>query len=147
MRYDQSSGWIPAQPQGRQYQQNQQGQGDRWQGRSGDNRYNGQQSDRYRSGERSGNHDWRSYQRNTFAQRRYRLPEYRWPRGFDYRRYTYGQYLPEVFFGQDYWIYDYADYSLPYPPPGTVWVRYGPDALLIDRDSGEIVQVIYGVFY
>ena len=142
MRYDQSSGWIPAQPQGRQYQQ---------QGRGGDSRYQGQQSwqggDRYRSGQSSGNRDWRSYQRNTWSQHRYRLPEYRWPRGFNYRRYTYGQYLPEIFFGQDYWIYDYADYSLPYPPPGTVWVRYGPDALLIDRDSGEIVQVIYGVFY
>ena len=33
------------------------------------------------------------------------------------------------------------------PPPGTVWVRYGNDALLIDRYSGEVIQVVYGIFY
>jgi Ni/Co efflux regulator RcnB len=52
-----------------------------------------------------------------------------------------------VFFAQDYWIYDFGDYGLPYPPPGAVWVRYGPDALLIDRYTGEIIEVIYGLFY
>ena len=26
------------------------------------------------------------------------------------------------------------------PPDGYVWVRYGPDAVLIDEDTGEIVQ-------
>ena len=33
------------------------------------------------------------------------------------------------------------------PPPGTVWVRYGRDALLIDRYTGEVIQVEYSVFY
>ena len=41
----------------------------------------------------------------------------------------------------------YGYYGLPYPPPGTVWVRYGDDALLIDQYTGEIVEVIYGLFY
>ena len=127
MRYDQSSGWISGQSRGQDRYGN---QGQRWQG-----------------GDRGGARDYRSFQRNTWAQQRYRLPAYRWPRGFEYRRFTFGQYLPRAFFGQDYWLYDYSDYGLPYPPPGTAWVRYGPDALLIDRDSGEIVQVIYGVFY
>ena len=149
MRYDQSSGWIPAQPQGRQYQQNQAG-GDRWQGRSGDNRNDSrrwQGGDRQHWGDRSASRDWRSYQRNIYAQHRYRLGSYRWPGGYNYRRFAFGEYLPQIFFAQDYWIYDYADYGLPYPPPGTQWVRYGPDALLIDQDTGEIVQVIYSVFY
>ena len=127
VRYDQSSGWISGQSRGQDRYGN---QGQRWQG-----------------GDRGGARDYRSFQRNTWAQQRYRLPAYRWPRGFEYRRFTFGQYLPRAFFGQDYWLYDYSDYGLPYPPPGTAWVRYGPDALLIDRDSGEIVQVIYGVFY
>ena len=130
--------------QGQQYPQGQGG----WQGRGGnDNRYQGQGQQRWQGGDRGGVRDYRSFQRNTFAQHRYRLPAFRWPRGFEYRRFTFGQYLPRAFFGQDYWLYDYSDYGLPYPPPGTAWVRYGPDALLIDRESGEIVQVIYGVFY
>lgn len=33
------------------------------------------------------------------------------------------------------------------PPPDAVWVRYGPDALLVDRMTGEIIRVQYGVFY
>jgi len=31
--------------------------------------------------------------------------------------------------------------------PGYVWVRYGPDALLIDTYTGEIIQVRYDVFW
>jgi len=136
MRYDQSSGWIPVQPQG----QHQQGRGNdnRYQG---DNRYNGG------GGNRAPDNRWQRYERNTYAQRRYRLGEYRWPRGFSYQRWTYGQFLPSIFFGQDSWLYDYGDYGLGYPPPGTAWVRYGPDALLIDRYTGQIVEVVYGVFY
>lgn len=90
---------------------------------------------------------FQNYQRNVFAQRRYRGGNYYWPQGWAYRRWSFGQFLPQFFFAQDYWIYDYADYGLPYAPPGCTWVRYGPDALLIDQDTGEIVQVVYGLFY
>ena len=100
-------------------------------------------------GDRGHNADnrWQRYERNTSAQHRYDRGDYRWPRGYGYQRWTYGQFLPQVFFNESSRIYDYADYRLPYPPPGAAWVRYGPDALLIDRDTGEIIQVIYGVFY
>jgi len=33
------------------------------------------------------------------------------------------------------------------PPHGFVWVRYGPDLLLVNRRTGRIVDVIYGAFY
>jgi hypothetical protein len=33
------------------------------------------------------------------------------------------------------------------PPPGTVWVRDNTDALLIDRYTGEVIEVDYNVFY
>ena len=155
MRYDQSSGWIPVQPQGQsqqgrgtdnRYQDQRRGQG------GGDNRYNGDNrytGDNRYNGDRNRTRDnrWQRYERNTFAQRRFRLGEYRWPRGFSYRRWTYGEFLPSIFFGENYWLYDYNDYGLGYPPPGTAWVRYGPDALLIDRYSGQIIEVVYGVFY
>jgi len=91
--------------------------------------------------------DWRSFQRNVQAPRRFRVAPYRWPGGYGYRRFVFGQYLPSIFFAQDYWLYDYGDYGLPYPPPGTVWVRYGPDALLVDQYTGEIIEAYYGVFY
>ena len=117
---------------------------------SRDGRWQGGGSDRYQGGDRSRERDtnrWRTYERNGSAQRRYRAGEYRWPRGSSYRRWSFGEFLPSIFFGENYWLYDYSDYGLPYPPPGAAWVRYGPDALLIDRYTGQIIQVIYGVFY
>ncbi len=99
------------------------------------------------AGRGQGSGRYLSFQRNTTAQHHFRAGGFRWPQGLSYRRYSYGEFLPQIFFGQDYWLYDYSDYGLPYPPPGAAWVRYGPDALLIDRYSGEIIQVVYGVFY
>ena len=77
----------------------------------------------------------------------YRGGEYRWPGGYHYQRWSYGMTLPTVFWAQDYWITDYSDYGLAYPPDGAVWVRYGNDAVLIDQDSGEILEVVYDQFY
>ena len=93
------------------------------------------------------NIDLRRFQRNVKAQHRFRIGAYHAPRGYHYRRWTFGERLPRIYFVQDYWITDFAAYDLMEPPEGYVWVRYGPDALLIDEDTGEIVEVVYGVFY
>jgi Ni/Co efflux regulator RcnB len=77
----------------------------------------------------------------------YRGGDYRGPNGYSYRRWTYGEDLPSIYFVQDYWITDYSDYGLQDPPYGCTWVRYGDDALLIDEDTGEILEVVYGQFY
>jgi Ni/Co efflux regulator RcnB len=72
---------------------------------------------------------------------------YNRPNGYYAHRWTFGEFLPALFFGSSYWINDYGYYDLAEPPAGTVWVRYGDDALLIDRYSGEVIQVEYGIFY
>jgi Ni/Co efflux regulator RcnB len=87
------------------------------------------------------------FHKNMRAQHRFRIGSYRGPHGYHYRRWAFGMFLPEIYFAQDYWISDYSDYDLDDPPDGYVWVRYGPDALLIDEDTGAIVEVEYGVFY
>jgi len=81
------------------------------------------------------------------AGRHFHHGSYHRPNGWYYRRWNYGDFLPALFFGQSYWLEDYDDFDLPYPPPGTVWVRYGNDSLLVDEDTGEIIQVVYGIFY
>ena len=99
-------------------------------------------------GNRGARPNYSSYQRNFSAPHHYRAPSsYRRPNGWYAQRWTYGQILPSLFWAQDYWLSNYYDYGLMPPPPGTVWVRDGDDALLIDRDSGEIIQVEYSVFY
>ncbi len=87
------------------------------------------------------------YQRNENSPHRFRAAAYRAPRGYSYRQWTYGERLPAMYFGRDYWLSDFLTYELFAPPEGYVWVRYGPDALLVDEDSGEIIQVRYNVFY
>jgi Ni/Co efflux regulator RcnB len=93
------------------------------------------------------NVDIHAYQRNVSSAQRFQAGSYRAPQGYSYRRWSWGQRLPAIYFGRDYWLNNYASYGLFAPPDGLVWVRFGPDALLIDGYSGEIVQVDYGVFY
>ena len=88
-----------------------------------------------------------NYRRAYSAQRRFNAGSYYRPSGWYYRRWSYGQILPYLFYSQNYWLNDYGYYGLSYPPPGCEWVRYGDDAILVDTDTGEIIQVVYGIFY
>ncbi len=90
---------------------------------------------------------FRNYHQSFRAQRRFRGPDYRRPPGWYQRRWTFGEILPGLFWSQQYWLTDYNSYDLPPPPYGAVWVRDGNDALLVDRDSGEIITVEYDMFY
>jgi Ni/Co efflux regulator RcnB len=87
------------------------------------------------------------YHQNFNASRRFHAPAYQRPSGWYSHHWTFGETLPSLFWARNYWLTDYMDYALPPPPYGAVWVRVGPDALLIDEDSGEIITVEYGVFY
>ncbi|MGH6827287.1 MAG: RcnB family protein [Rhizomicrobium sp.] len=89
----------------------------------------------------------RNFHRNFTAPRRFHAAPYHPPHAFVARRWRWGEILPRAFWARDYWIGDFAVYDLPPPPFGTAWVRVGDDALLIDRGSGAIIEVAYGVFY
>ena len=58
-----------------------------------------------------------------------------------------GLFLPRIFLARPYYFYDYYDLGIGPPPPGYIWVRYGPDLLLVNRHTGRIVDVIHGAFY
>ena len=90
---------------------------------------------------------WRNDHRDFRPSRRYHAPSYRRPQGWYYRRWSFGDFLPSLFWSSQYWINSYSLYDLPPPPPGAVWVRYGDDAVLIDRFTGEVIDVVYGFFY
>jgi Ni/Co efflux regulator RcnB len=86
------------------------------------------------------------YQHNYQAARSYHIGPYRRPAGWAPHHWGYGQILPRAYWGASYLIADYWLFSLEVPPAGYEWVRDGNDALLIDTNSGEILQVEYGVF-
>lgn len=145
----------PSQSQPQQSRQNMPSVSDRTSRRAGADlpSYGGQDS--YRTGVKppvvQERHD-SSRDRETFrkvyrAEHRYDVRPYVRPRGWYHRDWVLGDILPVLFWTRSYWIISYWLYDLPIPPVGCIWVRYGNDALLIDRQTGEVIQVIYDIFY
>jgi Ni/Co efflux regulator RcnB len=87
-----------------------------------------------------------AYQHNFQAARTFRIGPYHRPGGWAPHHWVYGQILPRVYWGPSYLISDYWLFALEVPPTGYEWVRDDSDALLISTDTGEILQVEYGVF-
>jgi hypothetical protein len=85
----------------------------------------------------------RYYGRNRFS-----IGIYLAPRGYSYRVWRVGEWLPYSYYDRgrydlsDYWHYDLYD-----PPYWARWIRVGDDALLIDLDTREVIDVVYGLFY
>lgn len=108
------------------------------------NRYSNNWNRNWRNDSR---YDWQRYRNsNRYA---YRLPRYYAPSGwgYGYRRFDVGTYLFAGLFAQNYWIGDPYSYRLPPVEWPYQWVRYYDDALLVDTETGEVVDVISGIFW
>ena len=90
--------------------------------------------------------DRAKYQHNYRAARSYRIGPYHRPEGWAVHRWVYGETLPRVYWAPEYLVADYWLFALEVPPVGYEWVRDDTDALLIDTNTGVILQVEYGVF-
>lgn len=86
--------------------------------------------------------NWRNRHRSTFH-----LGFYYDPFGWGYQPFDIGWRLWPNYYSSNYWINDPWEYRLPYAPPGTRWVRYYNDALLVDMYTGEVVDVIHNFFW
>jgi len=73
-------------------------------------------------------------------------PRYYWPHGYHYVHAPIGYVLPHAFLAPAYYYSAWASLGLMAPPVGQQWVRYGPDLLLVDTASGNVIDVRYGVF-
>ncbi|UVO50710.1 RcnB family protein [Sphingomonas sp. SUN019] len=90
--------------------------------------------------------DRSAFNHNFRADHAYRIGRYPAPPNWHYRRWHYGEFLPSFFWRDQYRIADFWLFGLDVPPTGYEWVRYGPDALLIDVRTGEVIQVDYSAF-
>jgi Ni/Co efflux regulator RcnB len=91
--------------------------------------------------------DLTTFHKNFTSPNHYHYGDYNGPPGYAYRQWGYGETLPAAYWAENYWLTSYLNFGLAPPPDGCVWVRVGPDALLIDEDNGQVVQAVYGVFY
>ena len=80
------------------------------------------------------------------AERRFRVGFFGRPSGWYYRSWAFGMFLPWGWYAPEYYL-DWAAYGLPPPPIGCEWVRQGPDAVLVDIWTGEVLSVYGGLFY
>jgi len=90
-----------------------------------------------------GNQFWHRGRYHT----RVRGPAFRYPPGWGYRRWAIGARLPALFLAPAYFYAGWAAIGLQAPPPGFAWVRYGPDLLQVNVTTGQVYDVVYGVFY
>jgi len=103
----------------------------------------------------SWNRGWRNDNRYAWSNYRasnrgaYRLPRYYAPGGWSggYRRFGVGFTLSSILFNPTYWIQDPYTYRLPDAYGPYRWVRYYNDALLVDLDSGRVVDTVYDIFW
>jgi hypothetical protein len=71
------------------------------------------------------------------------------PHGFGpvgFRHWGYGQFMPRDLLVPAAFLVDYAAYDLAAPPFDCEWVQNGPDALLVNVDTGQVIQVVPGAF-
>jgi hypothetical protein len=85
-----------------------------------------------------------SYHGHNFN--RVHLNPFAYPPGWEYRRWAVGAALPPLFLTPTYFYPEWAALGLEPPPPGYQWVRYGPDLLLVDINTGQVADVAYDVF-
>lgn len=87
-------------------------------------------------------HDYRQRHRSV-----YHLGHYHDPFGWAYQAFAIGWRLWPGYYSSAYWINDPWMYRLPPAPPGTRWIRYYNDALLVDIYTGEVIDVIHDFFW
>lgn len=90
-------------------------------------------------------YDWQNHRRHHRSL--FHLSFYYDPFGWNYRPYQVGWRLWPSYYSSNYWLNDPWQYRLPYAPPGTRWIRYYNDAILVDTWNGEVVDVIYNFFW
>jgi hypothetical protein len=91
-------------------------------------------------------YDWQRYRYSN--RDLYRIGRYYSPyRDHRYSRLTIGFSLGTGFYSDRYWINDPWQYRLPHAYPGTRWIRYYDDVLLVDTYTGEVLDVIYDFFW
>lgn len=86
------------------------------------------------------------YRKTVTSTKHYNAGTFAAPSGYTYSRYAVGDHIPPMLLNGNIALTDFATYQLTSPPTGTVWIRDGRDALLVDQSNGEVIQAQYGLF-
>ena len=82
-----------------------------------------------------------------FSRQRFSIGFYYAPWGYSPRFWLQDWWLPVSYYDDRYVIYDFWRFDLYEPPYGCRWIRVGSDALLVDRYTGDVVDVVYDLYW
>lgn len=85
---------------------------------------------------------WRAAHPALFQPGSYRPPH----GGYAYAAIKPGTILPAEFLAEQYWVQDPSIYHLPPATGSYQWIRYYNDILLVNIDSGRVMEVVTGLF-
>ncbi|HWD48753.1 MAG TPA: RcnB family protein [Rhizomicrobium sp.] len=85
-----------------------------------------------------------TYRKTVTSKKHYDAAAFQAPSGYTYSRFSVGQRVPHELIGMQ--LNDYQNYALVTPPSGLVWIRNGRDALLVDGNTGEVIQADNDLF-
>jgi len=90
------------------------------------------------------NDGYATYRKTVTSKKHYDAAAFQAPSGYTYSRFAVGQHVPQSLIAVQ--LNDYQNYALVTPPSGLTWIRNGNDALLIDANTGEVIQADYDLF-
>ena len=92
------------------------------------------------------NDGYAQYRKTVTSKKHYDAAAFTPPSGYTYTRFAVGDHVPGALINGHVALNDYQNYALETPPSGLAWIRNGQDALLIDGNTGEVIQADYGLF-
>jgi Ni/Co efflux regulator RcnB len=78
---------------------------------------------------------------------RYKVGDYRHPKGYQHRAWHKGERLPSTYRTKVYVVEDYPRYELRSPPRGYYWVRVDNDVVLAAIATGVVLEVVSDIFF
>jgi Ni/Co efflux regulator RcnB len=86
------------------------------------------------------------YRKTVTSTKHYDAGAFMAPSGYTYRKFAVGDRVPVLLMHGNVALTNFQTYQLAAPPVGTLWIRDGNDALLVDTNTGEVIQAQYGLF-
>jgi Ni/Co efflux regulator RcnB len=92
------------------------------------------------------NDGFTQYRKTVTSTKHYDAGAFVAPSGYTYRKFAVGDHVSPLLMHGNVALTDFQTYQLVAPPTGAMWIRDGNDALLVDTDTGEVIQAQYGLF-
>jgi Ni/Co efflux regulator RcnB len=87
-----------------------------------------------------------TYRKTVTSTKRYDAGTFTAPSGYTYKKFAVGDHVSPMLLHGNVALTDFQTYQLVPPPEGALWIRDGNDALLVDTNTGEVIQAQYDLF-